>query len=74
MNPAVRVVAEGYRGLIQGGDAIRRMESAGVGRILQYGGTIIGTARSLELQQRDGRRRATSHRLISWSSWAWARL
>jgi 6-phosphofructokinase 1 len=27
---AVYAVAEGYRGLIQGGDAIRRMESAGL--------------------------------------------
>src|SRR5918999_1241364 len=72
MNPAIRAVvrtalhhgidvyavAEGYLGLIQGGDAIRRVESADVGGILQLGGTILGTARSMEFRERDGRRRA----------------
>ena len=62
MNPAVRAVvrtavshgidvyavAEGYRGLIEGGEAIRRVASADVGGILQRGGTILGTARSTE--------------------------
>jgi 6-phosphofructokinase 1 len=74
MNPAIRAVvrtavhhgidvyavAEGYLGLIQGGDAIGRVESADVGGILQRGGTILGTARSMEFQER---RRATC-----WSS------
>jgi 6-phosphofructokinase 1 len=77
MNPAVRAVvrtavhhgidvyavAEGYLGLIQGGDAIRRVESADVGGILQRGGTIIGTARSMEFRERDGRRRAARNLL-----------
>jgi 6-phosphofructokinase 1 len=77
MNPAVRAVvrtavhhgihvyavAEGYLGLIQGGDAIRRVESADVGGILQRGGTILGTARSMEFQERDGRRRAARNLL-----------
>ena len=77
MNPAIRAVvrtalhhgidvyavAEGYRGLIQGGDAIRRMESADVGGILQRGGTIIGTARSMEFRTREGRRRAARNLL-----------
>jgi 6-phosphofructokinase 1 len=77
MNPAVRAVvrtalhhgidvyavADGYRGLLQGGDAIRRVESADVGGILQLGGTILGTARSLEFQERDGRRRAARNLL-----------
>src|SRR5918996_1558805 len=77
MNPAVRAVvrtavhhgidvyavAEGYLGLIQGGDAIRRVESADVGGILQRGGTILGTARSLEFRERDGRRRAARNLL-----------
>ena len=72
MNPAIRAVvrtavhqgievyavAEGYRGLIQGAEAIRRVESADVGGILQRGGTVLGTARSREFQQRAGRRRA----------------
>ena len=36
----VYAVAEGYLGLIQGGDAIRRVESADVGGIMQRGGTM----------------------------------
>ena len=54
MNPAVRAVVrtalhhgidvyaiyEGYQGLIEGGDLIRRMESADVAGILQRGGTV----------------------------------
>jgi 6-phosphofructokinase 1 len=77
MNPAVRAVvrtavhhgidvyavAEGYLGLIQGGDGIRRVESVDVGGILQRGGTIIGTARSTEFRERDGRRRAARNLL-----------
>src|SRR5215207_9812992 len=77
MNPAIRAVvrtavhhgidvyavAEGYLGLIQGGDAIRRVESADVGGILQRGGTILGTARSMEFRERDGRRRAARNLL-----------
>jgi 6-phosphofructokinase 1 len=77
MNPAIRAavrtavhrgidvyaVAEGYLGLIEGGDAIRRVESADVGGILQRGGTILGTARSLEFLERDGRRRAARNLL-----------
>jgi 6-phosphofructokinase 1 len=77
MNPAIRAVvrtavhhsidvyavAEGYLGLIQGGDAIRQVESADVGGILQRGGTILGTARSMEFRERDGRRRAARNLL-----------
>ena len=77
MNPAIRAVvrtalhhgidvhavADGYQGLIQGGDAIRRVESADVSGILQRGGTILGTARSLEFRERDGRRRAARNLL-----------
>ena len=72
MNPALRAVVrtalhhgidvhavqEGYRGLVEGGDAIRRLESKDVGGILQRGGTVIGTARSAEFRTREGRRRA----------------
>jgi 6-phosphofructokinase 1 len=77
MNPAIRAVvrtavhqgievyavAEGYLGLIQGGDAIRPVDSAAVGGILQRGGTILGTARSMEFRERDGRRRAARNLL-----------
>jgi 6-phosphofructokinase 1 len=72
MNPAVRAVVrsalyhgvdiyavfEGYQGLVEGGDLIRRFESSDVGGILQRGGTLIGTARSAAFRTRDGRRRA----------------
>jgi 6-phosphofructokinase 1 len=77
MNPAIRAVvrtavhqgievyavAEGYLGLIQGGDAIRPVHSADVGGILQRGGTVLGTARSMEFRERDGRRRAARNLL-----------
>jgi 6-phosphofructokinase 1 len=77
MNPAVRAVVrsalhhgidayavhEGYRGLVEGGDAIRRLASSDVGGILQRGGTVLGTARSAEFRTRDGRRQAV-HNLI----------
>jgi 6-phosphofructokinase 1 len=77
MNPALRAVVrtaahhgisvyavyEGYRGLVEGGDAIRRLESADVGGILQRGGTIIGTARSRDFRDRAGRRRAVRNLL-----------
>src|SRR6478609_11153847 len=75
MNPAVRAVVrtalhhgidvysiyEGYQGLTEGGDLIRRMESADVAGILQRGGTSIGTARSKAFRTRDGRRRAAKN-------------
>jgi 6-phosphofructokinase 1 len=54
----VYAVYEGYRGLLDGGPAIRRMSSADVGGIMQRGGTVIGTARCHEFLTRDGRRRA----------------
>jgi 6-phosphofructokinase 1 len=72
MNPAVRAVIrtalhhgidvyaihEGYRGLVHGGDLIRRMEAVDTEGILHKGGTAIGTARSQEFRTREGRRKA----------------
>ena len=60
MNAAVRAVIrtalsrdleayaiyEGYQGLVEGGDRIKKMSWDSVGGILQLGGTVIGTARS----------------------------
>jgi 6-phosphofructokinase 1 len=77
MNPAVRAVVrsalhhgvdvhavyEGYQGLVEGGDAIRRMDTDSVGGILHRGGTMIGTARSDAFRTRDGRRRAARNLL-----------
>src|SRR4051794_41246701 len=56
-------VHEGYRGLVDGGRAIRRLASSDVGGILQRGGTVLGTARSAEFRTRDGRRQA-AHNLV----------
>lgn len=69
MNAAVRAVVrralesdlsvygiyEGYRGMIHGGDWIKPMDWSSVGGILHRGGTIIGSARCLEFQTREGR-------------------
>ncbi len=54
----VYAVYEGYRGLIDGGDQIRKMSWESVGGILQRGGTVIGTARSEEFRTREGRMEA----------------
>lgn len=72
MNAAVRAVVrtaldqgaeiyaiyEGYQGLVDGGERIRKMDWDSVGGILHRGGTIIGTARSEDFRALDGRRRA----------------
>lgn len=72
MNPAIRAVVrtalhaglevfavdEGLRGLVDGGDRIRRVTSRDVGGILYQGGTVLGTARSERFRTRDGRREA----------------
>ncbi len=77
MNPAVRAVVrtavyhgldvyavyEGYRGLVDGGPAIKRMGSEDVGGILHLGGTVIGTARSKAFRTREGRLRAARNLL-----------
>ena len=69
MNAAVRAVVrtaltfgaqayaifEGYQGMIDGGEGIRRFDWEDVGSILNLGGTVIGTCRSQEFKQRDGR-------------------
>lgn len=54
----VYAVYEGYQGLVEGGERIRKMDWDSVGGILQLGGTVIGTARSKEFMTRDGRRQA----------------
>jgi 6-phosphofructokinase 1 len=51
-------IAEGYKGMVEGGGSIRLMAWNSVAGILQLGGTVIGTARCEEFRQRDGRRRA----------------
>ena len=69
MNAAVRAVVKtaltnhidvyaifhGYEGMVTGGEKILKMEWGSVGGILHKGGTIIGTARSKEFRERQGR-------------------
>ncbi len=54
----VYAIYEGYQGLVEGGERIKRMDWNSVSGILQKGGTIIGTARSDEFRTREGRRKA----------------
>ena len=51
----VFAVNEGLQGLVDGGDAIRRVGSEDVGGILHQGGTVLGTARCAEFRTREGR-------------------
>ena len=69
MNAAVRAVVrtalsrgvdayailEGYRGLVEGGEKIQKMNWESVGGILQLGGTSIGSARCDEFRTPEGR-------------------
>jgi 6-phosphofructokinase 1 len=58
MKAEIYAIYEGYQGLVEGGERIRKMDWDSVGGILQQGGTIIGTARSEEFRTREGRRKA----------------
>src|SRR5690625_1563194 len=72
MNAAVRAVVRtalhhgaspfavyaGYLGLVDGGPAPQPVRSRDGGRILQGGGTMIGTARNQAFRTREGRRQA----------------
>ncbi len=69
MNAAVRAVVktacnsgidvfaiyQGYRGMVEGGDMIKKMTSDDVGGILHKGGTAIGTARCQRFREKEGR-------------------
>ncbi|MEI7553873.1 6-phosphofructokinase [Candidatus Chlorohelix sp.] len=57
----VYAIYEGYKGMVQGGDLIRKMNWNDVGGILQRGGTVIGTARCTEFRSREGRLEAAFH-------------
>jgi 6-phosphofructokinase 1 len=57
----VYAVYEGYRGMVAGGDYIRKMSWDAVGGIIQQGGTVIGTARCAEFRTREGRRQAAKN-------------
>src|SRR5688572_16103514 len=55
----VYAIYEGYQGMLDGSNYIRRMDWDSVGGILQLGGTMIGSARCEEFRTREGRRTAT---------------
>jgi 6-phosphofructokinase 1 len=57
------VIHEGYQGLVDGGEAIRRVLSADVGGIVHRGGTVFGTARCSEFRTQQGRRKAVRNLL-----------
>jgi 6-phosphofructokinase 1 len=59
----VYAVYEGYQGLVDGGDGIRRFEWDDVGSILHKGGTKIGTFRSTDFRTREGRTAAARNLL-----------
>mmetsp|Transcript_1233 Transcript_1233/g.1248 ORF Transcript_1233/g.1248 Transcript_1233/m.1248 type:complete len:994 (+) Transcript_1233:159-3140(+) len=59
----VFAVYEGYEGLVQGGDLLRKMEWADVRSYLSLGGTAIGTARCAKFRERSGRL-AGAHNMI----------
>lgn len=60
----VYAVYEGYEGLLRGGEYLKKMEWEDVRGWLSEGGTLIGTARSMDFKQRWGRKQAAGH-LIS---------
>ena len=59
----VYAIYEGYQGMVEGGELIRKMEWDSVGGILHKGGTLIGTARSDDFRTREGRLRAARNLL-----------
>lgn len=59
----VYAIYEGYQGMIDGGDGIRKFGWDDVGSILNRGGTVIGTFRCKEMREREGRLKAVRHLL-----------
>ncbi|PGG99018.1 6-phosphofructokinase [Helicocarpus griseus UAMH5409] len=57
-------VHEGYEGLVQGGDFIKRMHWEDVRGWLSRGGTLIGSARSMTFITREGRLRAAKNMVL----------
>jgi len=57
------VINDGYQGLVDGGESIRRVSSPDVSGILQRGGTVFGTARCSSFRTPEGRRKAVRNLL-----------
>lgn len=58
-------VYEGYEGLVQGGDLIRKMDWEAVRGYLSEGGTLIGTARCMAFYERPGRLTAAKNLILN---------
>jgi 6-phosphofructokinase 1 len=58
-------IYEGYEGLVQGGDLIRKMEWHDVRGWLSEGGTLIGTARCMAFYERPGRLTAAKNMVLN---------
>ena len=61
----VYAIYEGYQGMIDGGDGIRRFGWDDVAHVLHRGGTVIGTFRCMQFRERDGRRAAARNLLAA---------
>jgi 6-phosphofructokinase 1 len=59
----VYAIYEGYQGMVDGGDRIRKMTWDSVGGILHQGGTVIGSARCAAFRTREGRLQAARNLL-----------
>ncbi|MCH8614327.1 6-phosphofructokinase [Arsenicicoccus dermatophilus] len=59
----VFAIYEGYQGMVDGGDGIRQVGWDDVGNVLHRGGTMIGTFRSKDFREREGRMAAARHLL-----------
>ena len=62
-NVEVYAIYEGYQGMVDGGEYIRKMEWDSVGGILHRGGTVIGTARCEAFRTQEGRKIAARNLL-----------
>ncbi|CDK27283.1 unnamed protein product [Kuraishia capsulata CBS 1993] len=56
---------EGYSGLVQGGDMLKKMEWEDVRGWLSLGGTLIGTARCMEFKERWGRLQGAYNMIVA---------
>ena len=59
----VSAIYEGFQGMVDGGDGIREFTWKDVSSILHRGGTVIGTFRSKDFREWEGRRRAARNLL-----------
>ncbi|XP_058792570.1 ATP-dependent 6-phosphofructokinase isoform X2 [Phymastichus coffea] len=78
MNAAVRAVVrmgiylgckvffirEGYQGMVDGGDNIVEANWSSVSCIIHRGGTVIGSARSQDFREREGRKKAAKNLVV----------